>query len=66
MVQYDSKTQKPYVEIQTGDQEFERRDIELGLSNGIFVEVKSGIAKEDQIKVWNALKPVAGPENYGG
>lgn len=63
LVQYDSKTQKPFVEIAIGDQKFERRDIELGLSNGIFVEVKSGISESDEIKVWNQLQ---GPPVYGG
>lgn len=58
LVQYDPKTQKPFVEIETGDQEFERRDIELGISDGINVEVKNGISKEDRIKVWNQIKPV--------
>lgn len=57
LVQYDSKTKKPYVEVQTGEQEFERRDIELGISDGINVEVKSGISLEDKIKVWNQVKP---------
>ncbi|EDM45666.1 methyl-accepting chemotaxis sensory transducer [unidentified eubacterium SCB49] len=56
LVQYDTETKKPYVEIATGDQEFERRDIEIGVSDGIFVEVLSGITKEDEIKVWNQLK----------
>ena len=62
LVQFDGKTKKPFVEIATGDQQFERRDIELGISDGIFVEVKSGIDKEDKIKVWNAVKP----EEFGG
>lgn len=57
LVQYDSKTKKPYVEVQTGEQEFERRDIELGISDGINVEVKNGISLEDKIKVWNQVKP---------
>jgi len=57
LVQYDSKTQKPFVEVETGDQEFKRKDIELGISDGIIVEVKSGISKNDKIKVWNQLKP---------
>lgn len=59
LVQYDPKTQEPFVEVEIGDQEFERRDLELGVSDGIQVEVKSGINKEDKIKVWNQLKPVA-------
>ena len=57
LVQYDSKTQKPFVEIQIGDQKFERRDVELGISDGIDVEVKNGVSKDDKIKVWNQLKP---------
>ena len=63
LVQYDPKTQLPFVEIEVGDQQFERRDLELGVSDGIQVEVKSGITKEDKIKVWNQLKPVA---QFGG
>ncbi|MDR6300187.1 efflux RND transporter periplasmic adaptor subunit [Mesonia maritima] len=57
LVQFDDKTKKPYVEVKTGEQEFERRDIELGISDGIQVEVKSGLSKEDEIKVWNPVKP---------
>ena len=57
MVQYDPKTQKPFVEVETGDQEFKRKEIELGVSDGIKVEVLSGISKEDKIKVWNQIKP---------
>lgn len=63
LVQYDPKTKTPYVEVATGDQEFERRDIEVGVSDGIFVEVKSGITVDDNIKVWNQLKAPAG---FGG
>lgn len=59
LVQYDPKTQKPFAEVQVGEQKFERRDLELGISDGIDVEVKSGISKEDNIKVWNQLKPGA-------
>lgn len=44
---------KPYVEIKTGDQQFERRNVELGLSDGLFVEVISGVSIEDEIKIWN-------------
>jgi HlyD family secretion protein len=56
LVQYDAKTQLPFVEVMTGDQQFERRDIELGISDGINVEIKSGVTKEDAIKIWNQLK----------
>ena len=63
LVQYDPKTKKPFVEVAIGDQKFERRNVELGLSNGIFVEVKNGISKTDEIKVWNQLQ---GLPKYGG
>jgi len=57
LVQFDDETEQPYVEIMTGDQEFERKEIELGISDGINVEVKNGIKKDDKIKVWNQIKP---------
>jgi HlyD family secretion protein len=37
------------------DQQFERRNLQLGVSDGIYVEVKSGLGEGDAIKVWNAL-----------
>ncbi|MGX1928777.1 efflux RND transporter periplasmic adaptor subunit [Flagellimonas sp. 2504JD4-2] len=56
LVQFDDETKKPYVEVETSEQQFERREIELGVSDGIFVEVKSGLGEEDKIKVWNAIE----------
>lgn len=61
LVQFDPKTKDPFVEIETGDQEFERKDVELGISDGIFVEVKNGISKDDKIKIWNQVKPQSSP-----
>lgn len=58
LVQYDKESKKPFVEIEVGDQQFERKDVELGISDGIFVEVKSGISKEDKIKVWNQVQGI--------
>ena len=57
LVQFDTETKKPFVEVETGEKQFERRDVELGISDGIFVEVKSGIAPDDKVKVWNAVEP---------
>ena len=57
MVQFDSKTQNPYVEVQKGDQDFERKDVELGISDGINVEIKKGLDANDKIKVWNPVNP---------
>lgn len=56
LLKFDKKTEKPYVEVKTGDQEFERRDLELGLSDGINVEVLKGISFKDEIKIWNKAK----------
>ena len=58
LLQYDKDTDDPYVEVQTGDQEFERRDVELGISDGINVEIISGIEENDKIKVWNKTEPL--------
>ena len=53
LLQFDKKTEEPYVEVQIKDQEFERKDIETGISDGINVEILSGITIEDNIKVWS-------------
>jgi HlyD family secretion protein len=40
-----------FVDVQTGSQKFERRKIETGLSDGINIEVLSGLAPGERIKV---------------
>jgi len=42
--------QKPYVEVETAPQQFEKRFVELGLSDGINVEIVSGLTEKDKIK----------------
>jgi len=42
--------EQPYVEVEVAPQQFERRDVELGLSDGIQVEVLGGIGADDRIK----------------
>ena len=58
LLQFDEVTQDPYVEVEIGDQEFERRDLEIGISDGINVEILSGITENDKIKVWNKTEPL--------
>jgi HlyD family secretion protein len=53
VIQFDRKTQDPYVEISVGDQKFERKDVKLGISDGIHVEILEGVSEEDEVKVWN-------------
>ena len=40
-----------YVEIKTGDQKFEKKAVEVGLSDGIQIEVVSGVDTTMQVKV---------------
>ncbi|EIA09430.1 efflux RND transporter periplasmic adaptor subunit [Flavobacterium frigoris] len=53
LIQFDKKTQLPYVEVETGSQKFVRKNLVLGVSDGIYVEIKSGISASDKIKIWN-------------
>jgi HlyD family secretion protein len=64
LVQYD-KDKKPFVEIETTPQTFVRKDVQLGLSDGIKVEVLSGVTKADKIKVPETAGP-PGPNGKGG
>ena len=57
LLQYDSKTKKPYVEIETSSQTFERKNVKLGISDGVNAELISGVSKTDKIKVWNRTEP---------
>lgn len=58
LLQFDKDTDEPYVEVKVGEQEFERKDIEIGISDGINVEIVSGISEEDEVKVWNETEPI--------
>jgi len=40
-----------FVEIEVADQIFEKKHVETGLSDGIQIEVKQGLTKDDKIKV---------------
>lgn len=42
--------EKAYVEVETAPQKFERRDIETGLSDGLKIEIVSGLTEEDKVK----------------
>lgn len=55
LLQFD-KEKTPYVEIALGDGQFERKDVEIGLSDGINVEILNGVTESDSLKVWD--KPI--------
>lgn len=53
LLQFDRFTEKPFVEVKTGEGTFEKRDVTTGLSDGINVEITEGVKENDEIKVWN-------------
>ena len=48
LLQFDKG--KPFVEVEVAEQTFERRDLEVGLSDGIYIEVLSGVTADTRIK----------------
>lgn len=51
LLQYD-EDKKPYVEVKVGEQRFERRYVTTGISDGFYMEIKSGLDYGDEIKIW--------------
>lgn len=63
VVQYDGP--KPFVEIETAPQTFTRKDVKLGLSDGIKVEVLEGVTKTDKLKIPETAGPGGGGPKRG-
>ena len=55
LLQFDGDS--AYVEVETAEQEFEKRYVETGLSDGIHIELLSGVEAEDKLKLWNRSEP---------
>ncbi len=49
LLQFEGKA--PFVEIVTGPGQFERRDVKVGLSDGLTIEVLEGLTIDDEVKV---------------
>jgi len=58
LIKYEGDTAS--VEVETAPQVFKKKIIKTGLSDGVNVEVLSGITKKDKLKIQNA--PAAGAE----
>ena len=58
LLQFDRRTSEAYVEVEISSQNFERRDITVGLSDGIKVEILAGLEITDKIKIWNKTEPI--------
>ena len=56
LLQFNRITDKPFVEILKEDGTFDIREVEVGISDGINVEILKGIKEEDKIKVWNSIE----------
>ncbi len=50
LISFEEENDSAYVEVETSPQVFEKRYIETGLSDGINIEVVSGITDEDKLK----------------
>ncbi|WP_025865117.1 efflux RND transporter periplasmic adaptor subunit [Prolixibacter bellariivorans] len=48
LLQFDNDS--AYVEVETQPQQYEKRYVETGLSDGINIEIKDGITKDDHLK----------------
>jgi len=53
LLQFNRITEKPFVELRGEDGTFSKKNVTIGLSDGINVEIIEGVEEEDQIKVWN-------------
>ena len=58
LLQFDKETNKPYVEVSVGDQKWERKDIKTGISDGVNIEIVSGLTESDEVKQWNKTEPI--------
>jgi HlyD family secretion protein len=56
LLQFDGDS--AFVELMTGEQVFEKRYVKTGLSDGINIELKEGVNKDDQFKLWNLSAPL--------
>ena len=53
LLQFNRITEKPFVEILNDNGTFRKKNVDIGISDGINVEIIDGVDEEDQIKVWN-------------
>ena len=56
LLQFNRITEKPFVEVLVEKDKYEKKNVELGISDGINVEIVDGVKEGDKIKVWNKAK----------
>ena len=55
LIQYEKKNGRdtPFVEVKQADGTFKKQTVRLGASDGINVQILSGLTKDSEVKVWN-------------
>ena len=53
LLQFNRITEKPFVELLTNDGSFRTKNVEIGISDGINIEITEGLNEADRIKIWN-------------
>lgn len=56
LLQFNRITDKPFVEIRNENGSFITKEVEVGISDGINVEIIKGVKENDNIKVWNTIQ----------
>ncbi len=56
LLQFNRITDKPFVEIKLDNGSFISRNVEVGISDGINVEILKGVNENDNIKAWNTIQ----------
>ena len=56
LLQFNRITEKPFVEILQEDGSFVIKNVEVGISDGINVEILKGVKEGDNIKIWNSVE----------
>jgi HlyD family secretion protein len=55
LLQFNRLTDKPFVEIKQQDGTYKIKNVKIGISDGINVEILDGVTENDEIKVWNIV-----------
>ena len=53
LLQFNRITEKPFVELLNNDGSFRIKNVEIGISDGINIEITEGLDEADRIKIWN-------------
>ena len=52
-VSFSTTRTNPFVDVLVGENIYERRDLKVGLSDGLVTEVLEGVEEQKALKIWN-------------